>query len=326
MNTAEHNPSVIGGRSVPWSWRAMGVRWLLLAACAAGYGAQAQSPTESPAATRAPGLSPPLSGPRVAEQHAARPSIVEQSFNGEVVAAEPTPEEAAARLLDLTPDERAAVEAVFAKRAAGIDGVIEKNLTLLLLLGTAGQSGNPRETIPLLVELARVLRPVLEVGQMEEQVAAALPASQQVQFRAILADYWRAYVRDRRRHAKPDGTFPGRWEIILGARLESLGREGERAFQRMMTSGDLVFALVFKDITLDADQSEYMRGLISTHMEKTKGDATNDENARLFFSIVPWLNQQQREQLIRNIAALSPSPPPPKPAAPPKKPARMRGM
>ncbi|MBX3382987.1 MAG: hypothetical protein KF864_05705 [Phycisphaeraceae bacterium] len=263
---------------------------------------------------------PPLAGPRVNNAAPTRASIVTHSFNGEVQPAEPTPEEAAARLLDLSPQERAAVDAVFARRAAGIDRVIEQNYTLLLLLGTAGQSGDPRQTIPLLVELARVLRPVLGAGQLEDQVAAVLPEASRARFREILADYWRAYGRDRRRHPKPDGTRPGRYEIMLSARLESLGREGERAFQRLLMSGDLIFLILFKDITLDADQSEYMRGLVSAHMEKTRGNATNEENARLFFSIVPWMNQQQREQLMRNINALSPTPPPSPPPPPPPPP------
>lgn len=263
---------------------------------------------------------PPLAGPRVNNAAPTRASIVTHSFNGEVQPAEPTPEEAAARLLDLSPQERAAVDGVFARRAAGIDRVIEQNYTLLLLLGTAGQSGDPRQTIPLLVELARVLRPVLGAGQLEDQVAAVLPEASRARFREILTDYWRAYGRDRRRHPKPDGTRPGRYEIMLSARLESLGREGERAFQRLLMSGDLIFLILFKDITLDADQSEYMRGLVSAHMEKTRGNATNEENARLFFSIVPWMNQQQREQLMRNINALSPTPPPSPPPPPPPPP------
>lgn len=244
-----------------------------------------------------------LAGPKVRVSSPA--SIVERGMDGLVKPAEPNPEVAALSLLDLSESERMSVDAALNRRARLLDAFLKNNLPLLTKLGVAGGTNNKLDQLSLAWEALQQLRPVTELGPLQRQISQHLSPDNASTFNRLLSEYWNAYVKDRRAIKKDDGTYPNRIEIILGAKLESLGRESERALKGMLEGGDLVFQLLFKHIELRPEQREKLGAMVSDFMRETKGDATQSQNAQLFFSVLPVLDESQRPLFLRNVGELA---------------------
>ncbi len=249
-----------------------------------------------------PGDDAPLAGPRLATP---APTIIERGFDGLVKPAQPTPEEAVLGLLTLSETEQAAVRRVLSARARIIDEFIAGNIPMLTQFGVAEGTGDKKEQLALAYAAMLKLKPLTDGGPLQDQVRGALGPENAEKFDRMLKDYWNAFVKDRRAIRKPDGTFPGRFEIIAAAKLESLGKEGERAFQQMMNGGDLVYQYLFKGIELRPEQAATLREFITDFARRTKGEATNEQNAQLFFRILPVLDEAQKRQFGANIRELS---------------------
>ena len=245
----------------------------------------------------------PLAGPRIVA--APHTTIIERGFDGLVKPAEPTPEEAVLDLLSLSDAERAATRAVLVDRARVLDAFITNNIPLLTQFGVAAGTGNKKDQAALAYAALLKLKPLTDAGPLQDQIAAALSSENAARFETILKDYWDAYVADRRRVRKPDGTFPNRLEIMAGAKLESLGREGERAFKQMLGGGDLIYEYLFKGVDLRPEQAGTLREMVADFAQRTKGEPTNQQNVALFFRIMAVLEGAQKQRFATNIRGLS---------------------
>lgn len=255
----------------------------------------------------------PLAGPRVV---AKAPGIIERGFDGLVKPAEPTPEEAALGLLTLTEEESAATRTVLITRSRILDDFIANNISMLTQFGVAAGTGDKKEQFALAYNAFLKLKPLADLGPLQDQLHASLRPENAVRFTAILKEYWNEYVKDRRHIKKPDGKYPNRFEIMVAAKFENLGREGERAFQQMMYGGDLIYQYLFKGISLRPEQAGKLREIVSDFSARTKGEPTNEQNAQLFFRIIPVLDLEQKKQFAANLRELAGQPPKkPKPAA-----------
>ena len=82
-----------------------------------------------------------LRGPTIStKSSAAKQSIVERDFDGRVKKLDEPPALAALRVLELTPEERAATEKVVSDRAAALDAIVRDNLKLIIELALAQQA------------------------------------------------------------------------------------------------------------------------------------------------------------------------------------------
>lgn len=246
-----------------------------------------------------------LAGPTVLEgSEKPRATLVSRGIDGKVKVPETTPEEAAADLIDLTKEQRKAVVAVIAQRSKKMEDFVMENLDLLTKFGQAEVTGDKRDQIKLLLEAAGKLEWVWQKGPFEKQVRAALPVAKQGEFDRILAEFWAAIVADRRAVVKEDGTKPNKIEVILGAKLESVGKEIERAAQRAFGSGELIYRKAMEGIELNPDQAEKIRLLWDDYWERTKGEGGEPQNVAMVFKILPLLTKEQQARFIKNVKAL----------------------
>jgi hypothetical protein len=233
---------------------------------------------------------------------------------------ETTLEEAAVARLGLrgegaTPEERSAAERIdrlLARRARVIEDFVFNNLDLLVQLDTAGHTDDKKDQARLLAEAFRRLAPVREDGTLAEQVRRALPDPpnpRREAFDQSLREFWEALVSDRQSRPKADGTYPSRLEVIAGARLELLGKEIERSFQRLLTSGEFLYRLATRNLTLTPAQSRRIHSLIDDFYARTNGSPSEEDNRRLFVAVLASLDEDQRPVLIRNLRTIGNKPP-----------------
>jgi hypothetical protein len=244
----------------------------------------------------------PLAGPAVVEgNEKPRATLVERGIDGRVKMLESTPEEAAVEKLDLSDEERKAVNAVFARRAAKLDAFVMDNIDLLTKFGQAEGTGDKGDQIKLLLEAAGKLEWMWKNGPLEKQVRAALPIERRGEFDRLLTEFWAAIVADRKSITKEDGTKPNKVEVTLGVKLENVGKEIERAAERTFGSGELIYRKAMEGIELEPEQSEKIRPIWSDFWERTKGEATEPQNVALVFKILPILTEPQRARFIKNL-------------------------
>lgn len=262
---------------------------------------------------------PLLAGPSV-NTGDKRSTIVQQDFDGHVKLPEPSPEVAAIALLSLDDGTRKKVDEVLARRERTLTRFLGSNLLLLQQLDTAGKSGDKLGTALLAVKAAQELKPLTAAGPLQQQVARVLPPDQARRFDGLMREFWDAVVADRRRVKKPDGKLPGRVEIMAQVKLESLGREIEHALKGMLGSGDLLYRVFLKGITLDEEQGERVRQILEVYLKQSKGDATEQQNQQLFLGVMGCLRPDQQKQFMTNARAFMgtyqkpPARPAPKPA------------
>ncbi len=261
----------------------------------------AQSTNPTPAATDGGALA----GPTVLEgKEKPRATLVSRGIDGKVKLPDTTPEEAAADLIDLTKDERKAVVAVIAQRSKKMEDFVMENLDLLTKFGQAEGSGDKADQIRLLLEAAGKLEWVWQKGPFEKQVRSAIPVAKQGEFDRLLTEFWGAVVADRRAVVKEDGTKPNKVEVMIGAKLESVGKEIERAAQRAFGSGELIYRKAMEGIELSPDQAEKIRPLWDDYWERTKGEGGEPQNVAMVFKILPLLDKEQQARFIKNLKAL----------------------
>ncbi|MFZ2875619.1 MAG: hypothetical protein WAZ94_14185 [Phycisphaerales bacterium] len=290
-----------------------------------------QSLVTPPMALSAPAPQPadpsPLGGPKVREQP-SRPTIIVRNFDGSVKPPEGTAEEAVLELLGVggagamgaSPEEQQAgerVRVILATRGKVLEDFVFENVALLTKLDTAGNTGNKADQLRLLAEAFRQLAPLREGGPLSSQIKAALPEAKGVEFELILREYWEAVIADRMSRAKPEGGFPSRLEAIAGARLESLGKEIERSFYRLLLSGEFIYRVATRGLTLTPEQSRRLRAVIEEHYRVTGGNDDEAANKRLFAKSIAVLDDDQKPRFIRNLRELgSPKMAPPAPVPP----------
>lgn len=238
-----------------------------------------------------------LSGPTVSAPERAPDSLVERAMDGSVRRAEPTPEQAALRLLDLDPSSRARVDDIFIQRGRLLDEFVAGNLNLLVKLGTASASGDKADQLALLTEAAWKLRPVLEAGTLQAQVEAALPPEPRARFVALLDEYRDALVHERRR-ADPKAPRAG---VLFGEALQSLGREIERAFARQNNAGEILYRYATEGLGLDTHQERVVREAVARFAERGGEDAPEEAKRDLFISVMFVLTEAQRAKLIERF-------------------------
>lgn len=254
---------------------------------------------------------PPLAGPTAHPPQSAPATLVERSFNGEVKPPEIPPEEAALSLLSLNaPDSSAlqrqahdAAQGILAERAKFIDDFVVNNVPLLTMFGNAENTGDKLDQLMLALEAMRKFRPLYEKGTLQRRLADVLPEPDRDQFESVLREYWSALVQDRHARPKADGKRPGRIEVVLGAKLESFGKEVERSFQRVLYSGELIYAYATKDLKLTKLQQRRLRELSAEHAAKGE-NVTEQDNRRLFVRAIFILDEEQRPRFIRNLKGL----------------------
>ncbi len=249
----------------------------------------------------------PLSGPPqpALTNPDAPPTIIRLGETGLIERTPQPPESAAAAKLALSEEVREKISAIFARRAAILDAFVADNLDLLTKFATAAATNDKADQLRLLSEAAGKLRPILLDRPLSVQITQALPESQTNTFGVMLEDYWDAVVKEVQAAEKTAKAKPrGRFAIIAEERIKGLGREIEAAFQRQIYSGDLLYRVVTRDVTLTGEQAASIRELTREYAERTKGNPSNQDNVQLFLRIAALVDVDTQVKMIRNVQAV----------------------
>lgn len=246
-------------------------------------------------------LSGPLSGPVIPPPIAAR-TLVSKTFEGRVVRPETTPEEAAVKFLVLSEDESAKARAILSERAKILDDFVVGNIDLLTKFGTASATGDKWDQLTLGLEAAAKLRALWTEGSLRTRMRGAIPAARRAEYVTLLREYDDAVASEKAR-AIPAGEKPkARWEHLAGERLESLGHEIERSFKRQEGSGDLLFAVLTRDLTLSEAKAKRVLDVCRDFAEMTRGrEAGEKDKATMFFRVQSELDQSERDQMNKTL-------------------------
>jgi hypothetical protein len=251
-----------------------------------------------------PQAPPTLAGP-AATTPAPATTLVAYDFTGRLRRPDIPPEAAAAALLPLDSQARAAVETALARRAAILDAFVRENLDLLTQIGSAGATGNKLDQLGLAQLAYTRLQPLRAHGTLQEVVRAALPSDVAPRFDAVLDEYWRAVVREGQREPGENGKPRPGAQAVIEERLRSLGRELELSFQRQLRSGDILFSYLTAGLELRPEQAVRIRQAVADVVERHDVESDKRAQALLGASILAYLDAQQAAAFILKVKQLS---------------------
>jgi hypothetical protein len=242
----------------------------------------------------------PLGGPAVAIRSEA-PTLVRFDFGGRLRRPEISPQEAALGLLGLERDVLERAEGVLAARAAAVDRFVVSNLLLLGELDTAGQAGNKLDQAVTIARLVDAIRPLLEAGTLDEQIAVVLPPGDAARFCGLMKEYWDAVTREALAENRAAGKRDPRLLVLFGERVRHVGEEIARSYERQSAGGTLFVDYLLADLELSAAQREVMMGLKLDFVERAGMRPTEKQQQVFVVGALAYLTAEQRARVIKKI-------------------------
>lgn len=259
----------------------------------------------------APCLAQELAGPKV-QAPSSSPSLIQRDFSGTTLTRLDTlPEEAATRLLTLTPPEQTAVDQILTERAAIFDKAVGDNYELVLRLQGFREARLP-ERLALLRDWNTALRELKAHGKLIDELAAALSRENAAQFRRLVAEYREAMIAQTMKGSDTMGEKPvSRQQAQSREYLIELGQEIKRAFDRRIAEGKGNIEHLVKTVDATPQQREKIENLSLEYAQKTLGKPTSQQKASLIRSIFEVLTPEQRRKIVaetlgRNAAQAKP--------------------
>jgi len=246
----------------------------------------------------------PLAGPKLSEPASGRPSLLRFDFAGRVAPTDEPPEFEALKHLDLPPAALRAVEALKLQRSKFLDDFVSGNINLLIKFGSAGAAQNVPDLLMLTHEALGPLRPLVEAGPLAPRVRALLPTELADRYDAALREYWTAVIADGQRTLDKDGNTPPVVAVVIKTRVESFGREIERAFARVERSGDFLYTYLIGDLGLQSEPAARVRELFADFADAGGDNADERTKALVGSGVLAHLTPEQTVKLINRIRGL----------------------
>lgn len=311
----------------------MAARLSLIATCIlAGLVLVSVPPAQAddPPAPPKPADADALRGPAVAK-HPDRPvrSIVQRDFSGRLKKLEDVPALVALANLDLSAEEKSAVDRALGARAAAIDTIVRDNLRLIIELAGANEAKDKAAAARLQSEVFQKAQPFIARGPILGEIKPALHADKFAELERMVDEYNAIAVQERM--AEPAaGEKPNRFGAFLAQGFESFGQEARASYQRVVEAGGKDFENLLKMLQLSPEQESKIRQEATDLYLKTYGKPTRRQQIRLFLDIYAKLDTEQRHALSRYIGeegrvrrapiASTPKPAPDEPATAPMQP------
>lgn len=240
-----------------------------------------------------------LAGPSVGSPSASA-TLVTRGFDGRIRVLEVSPEEAALALLSLRDEERAGAERVLNERATILDRIVFENVRMLLDVQAAQATGDARALGSLLVEFQRRLLPLRERGSLRDELAGVLASENLARLDAMVAEYERAIEDEARERAASAGERFRRFEFLARTRLERLGLDVKRSYERGVASriDDLEGAIA--SIGLSAESEATVRRLALEFAQKTMLKASEVERSAFARDVYRALKPDERRRLLEH--------------------------
>ncbi len=273
-----------------------------------GVGSNAlAAPDVSRVATSVPNLLPvvaaspdPLAGPRLPV--AIHATLVRRDIDNALVAPDPTPAEAALRLISLDEGSRRAVNAALNIRGERLDHAVIINLPFIIV-AQSGQAGGNKPVVAGAVAIALYRsREFFAVDDLESLIAAQLPASQRSHYQAVLQSYWHEFALDAARARAAKGQDPAPESLLIAeAKLKLVGEEAARSFERTLRSGDLLHYWFARSLGLSPAQAGPFRATIAAYAQEYAGDGDKAAKLKLLEDLRTGLTRTQQRTLERNM-------------------------
>lgn len=261
-----------------------------------------------------------LSGP-AQRAPAVTATLIRRDFEGRLVRPSAPVEAEALKLLGLSDDALAPALAVISERARAFDRIVVEHLDLIVQAEATFTAGSGADKASMIQRAVHALDPVNRGGPLDQRVRRALPSAARAEFDRVLREYWDAVVRDVRAAVTPvadrmmapqtdvgrdgeaePGAARSRFEIVLAEKSQELGQEIERAVQRQIQSGGLLASYLCKGMTLSDEQQARVRAACAEYMSRAGENGTPVEHLRLAATLLPILGEDQRQQLLANVA------------------------
>jgi Spy/CpxP family protein refolding chaperone len=298
---------------------------VVAAALASRAGAQTDpmaGPTTKPEKSQTPARQPdpgedPLAGPKVDKQSDQK-TIIERSFDGNLVRLDTRPEQAAAALLTLTDDQRAAVNKLFEERSKEVSRVLYDNFDAFLAVQASRQAGGRRPDNKERDDVAMKTRQLRKAGialvepPLVEQVAKVLPDEQIPEFRRLVEEYMVALeeqaIRDNGRGqgaflrpGNPTAEGPGRGPAVRErSEMNLYLRELARSLGALVQERREQTEALIKAVDATPEQAEEIQKIIRAAGEKSGGNPgrrpTPEQRAETFRKIMDVLTPEQRQK------------------------------
>lgn len=246
-----------------------------------------------------PPTNAPLSGPAV--QQTPRVTLVARDFDGRLKRLDAHPVEAALQRLTLSPSERESAQRVLRERTAIFDRVLQDHFDLLQRLGAAGAAGEKAEAVRLLGEIMGLLTPLTARGPLEVEMGRELSATNRAAMNRLLNEYHDAVAADG---VWEDGRVVrqgNRVEALIAERVRLLALETERAFKRVVGSGEADFEKLIAELELTPEQESRVRAQVQSFFERTMFKPTERDKIGLFLSLTAFLTADQQMILVKRI-------------------------
>jgi hypothetical protein len=234
-----------------------------------------------------------LQGPKVAAEKPPE-SLVQRDVAGKLVRLEERPEQAALKLLDLSPMEREGADAVLKAHAAAAAKLLSEHTDLFLKVQTARQGGASFEELAPLMREFEELVPELLRKPLVDRVSEALPEAKRARFHALVQEYGQAIVKEEagaKGRVVPSGPFAAR-------RLESnlLLRDMGQALRARVTDQRERLAALVKAVEATPEQAEKIDALFRSQAQGPES-RTAETRMRLMRQLAELLTPEQRVKL-----------------------------
>lgn len=240
---------------------------------------------------------PLLSGPKVAPEH-AQASLVKRNLNGKLERIETRPEFAAVSLLTLTPEQRAKVDELLARRAADVSAALHDNMDLFLQIQAARQGGDMPGARPLMRQLREKV-PTLINPPLAEQLADVLPEASRQEFTRLVTEYAQALSAEESAARSPAAGNP-----------DSDRPERRRNSSRAAAASSPAAAARYELSQLVREMARTLSSIVSERRERTDAlitavEATPEQQAQIE-AILRQMAEQSRSS--DKSGATTPSP------------------
>lgn len=240
-----------------------------------------------------------LEGPRI-ESTPTATTLVHRDMSGMLQPLDVRPERAAVDLLELSPEQRAPIDAFFEERGKATARLVSDNYELVLRLVNAFQAGaSTPEVAPLLREFYPVARELLEPS-LQSLIAERLPEPSRGQFNDLVDQYKLETAKDfARKNGAPapegDSLAPMQERRLEGLLLlKEVGSSVKGTVSDLQTRADEFM----KRIQATPEQESKIRAAFQNSKNLLR--PTPEERRAMMRQIWPILTPEQRQILLRS--------------------------
>ncbi len=235
----------------------------------------------------------PLSGPEV--DVAAQRTLVQSTMTGGFAVLEQRPEIAAAGLLDLSDEQREAVQQIADDRSRALVMLLVDGIDTVRAMTDEMTQGNAAEARELMHHLHAQLDPGLPRDPLMPALSTVLSAEQVAEMRTLLDEYWSAWANAEAGRAL-DAAERQEAERTLSFRL--FQNEVREAYDASLTRYRQALEGIYGAVEPTPEQRQAIRSIVIEHIKSTRLSPTIEERRDAYRAMYEVLDEPARTKLF----------------------------